>query len=332
MTVDSSDTSPTHRSPPVILPSSAAGKLVDWFAGHRKIVVAFSGGVDSSVVLAAALRSVAERNVAQRSVAESVVAVTARSPSVAAWQITQAESIVKQLAATHHIIRTDEVESAAYRANDSSRCFHCKSTLYESLEHWCRIQGIEDATIVSGTNADDLGDYRPGIAAGDAAGVQKPLADLGFGKATVREIASLFQLSNHDLPASPCLASRIAYGVAVTPQRLRQVEEAEDFLREMGLETVRVRVHEGDLARIEVPIVHLTMLTDEKVRSRLTRRFVELGFRYITMDLQGFASGSMNRKLVSLHNHAADVVNQPTVVPTDIVSIGPPRMIRRETQ
>lgn len=303
----------THHSP--------ESRLVDWFAGHRRVVVAFSGGVDSSVVLAAAMRSEAE----------SVIAVTAQSPSVAAWQIQLAQSIAEQLAATHQIIQTDEVELPAYRANDSNRCFHCKSTLYESLGQWCRTANIGDVTIVSGTNADDLGDYRPGIAAGDAVGVRKPLADLGYGKETVRKVAKHFQLSNHDLPASPCLASRIAYGVSVTPTRLKQVEEAEDFLRSIGLKTVRVRFHEGDLARIEVPADQIAMLVDERIRSRLTERLIELGFRFITIDLQGFSSGSLNRQLVPLQSLVTDATRVPSGGPDDRVAIGPSRMTFRET-
>lgn len=264
--------------------------LVTWFDGCDEVVVAFSGGVDSSVVLAAALRSSAG----------NVTAVTARSPSVPAWQIELAETVARQLGADHQIMETAEVELPAYRVNDPSRCFHCKSTLYASLHQLSRAAGFATATIVSGTNADDLGDYRPGINAGDDAGIRKPLAELGLGKPAVRSLAKAFGLSNADLPASPCLASRIAYGVEVTPQRLAQVERAENYLRALGFAGFRVRLHDGELARIEVPAERISELTDEAVRQKLVQHFVELGFRYVTIDLQGFSSGSMNRQILSI--------------------------------
>nr|WP_286178209.1 ATP-dependent sacrificial sulfur transferase LarE [Rhodopirellula sp. JC639] len=264
--------------------------MVEWFHGRGAIAVAFSGGVDSSVVLAAALASAAD----------SVTAVTAVSPSVARWQIELAKSIAAHLAADHRLIETDEVSLPQYRVNDASRCFHCKSTLYQTLDRLCQSPELDAATIVSGTNADDLGDYRPGIAAGDRAGVLKPLAELGIDKSGVRELARHFGLPNASLPASPCLASRIAYGVPVTPERLAQVEQAEDLLRGMGLANVRVRFHEGDLARIEVPADQISKLADAPLRTELTQRLTEIGFRYVTLDLQGFSSGSMNRQLVSL--------------------------------
>ena len=292
MSVKSPDLSQSDTQPTRETLSGEARRLVDWFEGHDAVAVAFSGGVDSSVVLAAALRSSAR----------SVIAVTARSPSVAKWQLELSESVANQLGATHRIIDTNEVDLPAYSANDSRRCFYCKSTLYETLRRICQTTFSEDTLCVSGTNADDLGDYRPGIAAGDEAGVRKPLADLGFSKAIVRDIATEFGLPNADLPASPCLASRIAYGVSVTPERLVRVERAEDYLRSLGLSDFRVRLHEGELARIEVPIDQISRLLGDAVRSELAAHLTELGFRYVTIDLQGFSSGSMNRQLVSLQS------------------------------
>ena len=269
-----------------------ADALVRWFNDHRRVVVAFSGGVDSSVVLAAALRSDAE----------FVLAVTARSPSLAGWQLEIAKSVADQLGADHEIVDTDEINLPAYTANDTRRCFHCKSTLYGSLHQLIQaFNGVTQYnTIVSGTNADDLGDYRPGIAAGREAGVRTPLADLGIGKAVVREIAREFGLANSDLPASPCLASRIAYGIEVTPERLDRIERAESFLRSHGLVDLRVRLHEGELARIEVSANDIARLAEGDVRNLITESFRKLGFRYVTLDLQGLSSGSMNRPIVSL--------------------------------
>jgi uncharacterized protein len=302
MTAKSPGAAQSDAKPPRESLSREARAVVDWFDGHDSVAVAFSGGVDSSVVLAAALRSSAR----------SVIAVTARSPSVAKWQLELSVSIADQLGASHRIIDTDEVEQPAYSANDSRRCFHCKSTLYETLQRICESpicespiceSPLSDGILcVSGTNADDLGDYRPGIAAGDEAGVRKPLADLGFTKAIVRDIATEFGLPNADLPASPCLASRIAYGVSVTPERLERVERAEDYLRSLGLSQIRVRVHEGELARIEVPIDQLSRLLEGSVRTDLSAHLQGLGFQYVTIDLQGFSSGSMNRQLVSLQS------------------------------
>ncbi|MCO8120842.1 ATP-dependent sacrificial sulfur transferase LarE [Stieleria sp. TO1_6] len=305
--------------------SPAAEALVRWFDQHRTVFVAFSGGVDSSVVLAAALRSSAQRCKAATTTAPgnsiSVTAVTARSPSVAQWQLQTAATVAQELGATQQVIDTDELALPAYAANDSRRCFHCKTTLYRSLHQLVDAVTAQtrqtaepqtDAiTIVSGTNADDLGDYRPGIAAGDEAGVQTPLADLGIGKAAVRDIARQFGLSNAELPAAPCLASRIAYGVQVTPERLTRIEQAEDYLRSLGLSELRVRLHPGELARIEIPLDQIDRLLCDQTRKQLSGRLIQLGFQYVTLDLQGLSSGSMNRPLVSLQLPDPITANPP---------------------
>ena len=265
-----------------------AKRLSAWLSGLDRVVVAFSGGVDSSVVAAAAVRSDLS----------SLVAVTADSPSVARWQLDLARRVALEIGIKHCIVRTDEVDRPAYRRNDHARCFHCKETLYAALAD---ISGrYRDATIVSGTNADDLGDYRPGIEAGRIAGVRMPLAELGLSKSAIRAVASHFGLSNHDLPASPCLASRIAYGTEVTADRLARVERAEAWLRDRGFAQLRVRLHAGELARVEVPRPQLPQLIELDRTGEMTRAMKGLGFQYVTVDLQGFQSGSMNRVLVSL--------------------------------
>ncbi len=269
-------------------------RLVRWFAAFDRVVVAFSGGVDSSVVLAAAGRSGAE-----------VLALTADSPSVARWQLDLARRIAADLRVDHRVIATDEVQRSEYAVNDSRRCFHCKSTLYQTIDRFCRQLACEHAVVVSGTNRDDLGDYRPGIEAGRRSGVRTPLADLGLGKEAVRRIARSFGLDNADLPASPCLASRIAYGVSVTLERLRRIEQAEDFLRSMGLGDLRVRLHDGELARVEVPGERIGWLADDRQRTAVSETLLALGFRYVTLDLQGLRSGSMNRQLVSIGQPAS---------------------------
>lgn len=302
--------------------SAVAARLVQWFRGRDRVLVAFSGGVDSSVVLAASLRGCPDET----------IAVTARSPSVAEWQLQLAIRIAQQLNARHQIIETNEVDLPAYAANDGQRCFHCKSTLYAAVARHCLSQHSlsqrnDTATVVSGTNLDDLGDYRPGIEAGSRAGVATPLADLGIGKAMVREIANLWQLENAELPASPCLASRIAYGVTVTPERLRRIEQAEDHLRCMGLSEMRVRLHDGELARIEVPVEQMGTLIDPATRQALTEQLRAFGFRYVTLDLQGFSSGSMNRQLVTLDQLASEHSSPRSVPPP---AVDPARSTRVE--
>lgn len=255
---------------------------------HRfdSITVAFSGGVDSSVVAAAAQRS-----------GRPCVAVTAKSPAVATWQLDLAKQLAAEIGIRHLITETDEWQRDAYRRNKADRCYHCKQTLYDFLD---AISDGQGGTIVSGTNADDLGDHRPGIRAGRQAGVMTPLADLGIGKTAVRQLARLLGLPNADLPASPCLASRIAYGVEVTPERLGMVEQAEDWLRKRGWTELRVRLHADELARIEVPSHQVGSLASLAAETDLLQSFRQIGFRFVTLDLFGLTSGSMNQSLVQL--------------------------------
>lgn len=268
-------------------------RLIDWFGEFDDVTVAFSGGVDSSVVLAAAARSQAA----------SVTAVTATSPAVPQWQRDMAVRIADEIGAKHHWMETDEGQSDDYVRNDSSRCFHCKSTLYRHLDslltHASRGAGQAmppRCVTVSGTNADDLGDHRPGIRAGQHAGVRTPLADLGITKSVVRHLARTWQLSNWNLPASPCLASRIAYGVPVTPERLRRVETAEAWLRKR-FSDVRVRIHENDLARVEVPVAEMGLFFQDNLAAEMHETLCKTGFEFVTIDAGGLQTGSLNRTL-----------------------------------
>ncbi|MEM1228235.1 MAG: ATP-dependent sacrificial sulfur transferase LarE [Planctomycetota bacterium] len=262
-------------------------RLVDWFRDlGAPVVVAFSGGVDSSVVACAASRSGVE-----------ATAVTARSPSVAQWQRDLASDVAAAIGIEHLWVATDEWERREYQRNDSDRCFHCKESLYRFLR---RIASERGATIVSGTNADDLGDYRPGIEAGRQAEARMPLAELGLKKSDVRELAHHWNLTNADLPASPCLASRIAYGVEVTTDRLRRIEQAEGWLRQHGLDDLRIRLHADELARIEVPNNRLPDVLRLAAEADLVVQLKQMGFRYISLDLEGLRTGSLNDVLVSL--------------------------------
>ncbi len=263
-------------------------------------VVAFSGGVDSAVVAAAAVR--ADRQVAaaaaggtaaRRPAARRSLAVTALSPSVAQVQREIASRVAAEIGIEQLAVNTDELARADYVRNDSRRCFACKQTLYAALRSVADSQG--GLAIVSGTNADDLGDFRPGIEAGRAAGVRTPLADLGISKTMVRQIAAAWQLSVAELPASPCLSSRIAYGVEVTPERLRMIELAEQFLAQQGFSPLRVRLLAGELAKIEVSVDALPRLVAQPLVDRVQARLTELGFRAVSVDLAGFRSGAMNQ-------------------------------------
>lgn len=284
-----------------------AQQLVDCLGQIGRVTVAFSGGVDSSVVAAAAARAGLQ----------GLIAVTADSPSVPRWQLKLACRVAAEIGIPHRVVRTDEVGRLAYRRNDHDRCFHCKSTLYEALAA-CAQQAAASTT-VSGTNADDLADYRPGIEAGRQAGVRMPLAELGFRKSEVRAIAAEFGLSNRDLPASPCLASRIAYGTEVTPERLAMVEQAEDWLRARKFGPLRVRLHADELARIEVAPSQLARLVEMNRGGELTEALRAIGFRYVTVDLDGFQSGSMNRSLVQID---AGSLRRPAVDAADIRNQG----------
>jgi uncharacterized protein len=244
--------------------------------------VAFSGGVDSAVVACAAQHALGPR----------AIAVTAVGPSLAQGEFEQAAEVARQIGIRHLELATHEIDDEAYVANRSDRCFHCKTELYTQMHARLAQWGV--SYLVNGTNADDLGDHRPGLRAAADFQVQSPLADAGLGKAEVRQLAEQWQLAVADKPAMPCLASRIAYGEAVTRERLEQIDRAEAWLRLHGICDTRVRYHTGDLARLEVPLTDLPKLTGEPFRSQLVEQLAALGFKFITLDLRGRQSGSLN--------------------------------------
>lgn len=259
-----------------------ADHLIELLRSYRRVAVALSGGVDSAVVAKAS----------QLALGVDAVAVTADSPSVARRDLADARQVAEMIGIRHVVIGTDEFADPDYARNDGTRCYHCKSELYYRIAGLQRDLGFE--VICSGANQDDLGDYRPGLIAAAEHGVRHPLQELGFGKAEVRELARHWRLPVADKPASPCLSSRIAPGVAATTERTARIEAAETLLRELGLADCRVRLHDGELARIEVPPEAIERLAKEEVRTSLAAKLRELGFRFITLDLEGFRSGNLN--------------------------------------
>jgi uncharacterized protein len=243
--------------------------------------------VDSAVVAKAAQLALGQR----------AVAVTGVSASLAAGELELAREVALQIGIRHEVIRTDEFLSANYTRNAPDRCYHCKSELYEQMDGLAERLAV--AVIANGANTDDLGDYRPGMTAARERNIRSPLAECGLDKQAVRRLAKHWQLPVWDKPASPCLSSRVAYGEEVTPRRLAMIDQAEQYLRSLGLREVRVRYHRGDMARIEVPLAAIGRVGISPIREELLARFFALGFKFVTLDLAGFQSGSLN-KLVSL--------------------------------
>jgi uncharacterized protein len=252
-----------------------------------RVVVAFSGGIDSTVVAQAAFTVLGE----------NAVAVTADSASVPRAEIAEARELAARIGIRHVVVCTTEMADPNYVRNDGARCYFCKSELYRRIESLLPELGMN--VICSGANLDDQGDYRPGLTAAAEHGIRHPLLEAELSKADVRALAHAWGLPTWDKPASPCLSSRLAPGVEVTHERTGRVEAAEVYLRTLGIRELRVRLHENELARIEAPPNELARLAQPELRADLVRYFKELGFRFVTLDLEGFRTGSLN-SLVSL--------------------------------
>lgn len=261
--------------------------LLDILRAMRHVAVAFSGGIDSTVVAKAAFLALGEK----------AIALTADSPSVPRAEISEAQEIARQIGIVHRLVETQEFERPDYVKNDGSRCYFCKDELYGRIEELVSRIGFD--FIVSGANLDDLGDYRPGLVAAAEHKIRHPLQEAGFTKADVRALAKSWELPTWDKPASPCLSSRIAPGVEATAERTARIERAEAYVRNLGFREFRVRLHEGELARIEVPPEGLAIFVDPNVIVDLVRYMKGLGFRFVTLDLEGFRSGNLNQ-LISL--------------------------------
>lgn len=247
---------------------------------YPSAVVAYSGGVDSTVVAVAAFRALG---------AGRMLAVTGDSPSVARSELRGAALIAEQGGFPWMTVPTNELEDGRYQANDGTRCYFCKSELYGVLDTIRSERGL--SVVMDGFNQDDLGDFRPGLKAGQEHQVVSPLKEAGLGKDSVRRLARTWGLSNWDKPASPCLSSRIPYHTPVTVERLKQVEAAEDALHNAGFRQVRVR-HHGPLARIEVPIEDLPLVLAQ--REAILEAIKQAGYRFVALDLDGLTSGSLN--------------------------------------
>jgi uncharacterized protein len=274
----------SHLLPPSIDSSTKArmAAVITQLQSLGKIMVAFSGGVDSALVLRAALAAAPGR----------VLAATGLSASYAEEEIAEAKSVAAQLGAPHIMVETMELTDPRYADNTHQRCFFCKTELYSKMQTKARELGYD--AIVDGTNADDLGDFRPGLRAANQLHVVSPLADAGITKSEIRAVAKAWGVPIWNKPAAACLSSRFQYGDPITVEKLRQVAAAEKAVRQFGLRGFRVR-HHGEIARLEVPLDQFSTLLEHQVE--IVEGVKQAGYRYVTLDLEGFRSGSMNEVL-----------------------------------
>jgi uncharacterized protein len=251
--------------------------------GYESVVVAFSAGADSTLVAKVAADELGER----------ALAVTSASESLAERELREALEYAESLGINHRVIYTNELSNPEYLANPTNRCYHCKTELYDHLVALAEREGYR--RVANGLNLDDLGDYRPGLQAAREHDVRAPLQEAGLTKADVRAISKLLDVPTWDKPAMACLSSRVPYGEAITPEKLRQIDHAEQVIRDLGYRQLRVR-HHGQVARIELSADQLVSFVAEHA-AVVTERLKALGFQYVTLDLQGFRSGSMNEVL-----------------------------------
>ena len=270
------------------LPAALVAKdaaLRERLRGAGRVLIAFSGGVDSSYLAW----------VASDTLGSNALAVTAVSASYPESHRRMAEDVVARFAIEHRFVDTHEMDSDAYRANNPDRCYHCKSELFEVLGKLREQLGFD--AVAYGINTDDTGDFRPGHRAAAEQGVLSPFLDVALSKAEIRALSRAAGLPTADLPSSACLSSRLPYGTAVTPERLRQVEQGEERLRALGFRQVRLR-HHGELARIEIDPSELALALEPRMARALVAAIKPLGFRFVSLDLEGYRTGALNEVLV----------------------------------
>lgn len=276
----------TRTTPPTTNSAlvAKADRLRGILAGYESVLVAFSGGVDSAYLAIAASSALGER----------ALAVTADSPSYPDTHRQLALSIARDFQFPHAVIHTAELDRPEYRANPANRCYYCKDELYGRLREVARARGF--AVIADGNNADDRGDYRPGRQAALEHGVKSPLDEADLTKDEIRELSRLEGLDSWDEPASACLSSRIPYGLEVTDAALRQIERAEQVLRDLGFRIFRVR-HHDTVARLEIARSEMVRALEPDVNARLVAAIKAVGYQYVSLDLQGYRLGSLNEAL-----------------------------------
>lgn len=265
--------------------ASKRDRLLHLLRSFESCAVAFSGGLDSTMLAKAAQLSLGDR----------AVAVTGVSESLASGELDECRELARLIGIRHEVIQTEELANPDYQKNRSDRCYHCKTELFTQVEKIAERMNV--AIVADGSNRDDHGEHRPGLQAARDRRVRSPLAECGFTKAEIRSLAAHWGLPTWDKPATPCLSSRIAYGEEVTSERLAMIDQAERFLRQHGFQPLRVRYHKGDMARIEVTADTIAKFLDPEFRRAVVSELKSAGFKYVSLDLEGFRSGSMNAVL-----------------------------------
>ncbi len=262
-------------------------RLYGCLRDYQKVIVAFSGGVDSTFLAEAA----------QNALGENALAVTAISDSYPIREMKAAQDIAKQIGIRFETVHTEELELEGYASNPTNRCFFCKSELFDKLRPIADKYDV--GTIIYGAIPDDVGDHRPGMDAAKQMGIQAPLIDVDLTKTEIREISKAWELPTWDKPAFACLSSRFPYGMRITRELLRQVDAAEQFLYDLGIRQFRVR-HHGELARIELEAQEISLLKQKERRSQISEYFKTIGYAHVTLDLQGYRSGSLNEGITKI--------------------------------